>query len=109
MKVAIVGKKDCRARESQLVGLLTNAEELFIDKNCSIGAWAKGYAKTHRIQLTEFFPNYEKYGRAAPLLMNKEMIERADKIIILFDGNAKGSLSAIHYAKRAHKEYEVLF
>ena len=51
---------------------------------------------------------YERYGRAAPIVRNKEIVGYADKIIIFWDGSSKGTLSVIKYAKRVGKPFEVV-
>ena len=42
------------------------------------------------IKLTEFFPQYKIYGKAAPIIRNKEIVDYADKVIVFWNGESKG-------------------
>lgn len=52
---------------------------------------AREYALNHNIKLTEFLPEYEKYGRAAPLKRNIQIIEYADMVLAFWDGKSRGT------------------
>ena len=56
----------------------------------------------------EFLPEYDKYGRAAPIVRNKKIVDYADKIIAFWDGQSKGTCSVIEYARKAGKPCEVV-
>jgi lipopolysaccharide biosynthesis glycosyltransferase len=66
------------------------------------------YARKNGIKLTEILPRYELYGRAAPIIRNRKIVESADKIIIFWNGSSKGTLSVISYAEKLKKEYELI-
>lgn len=77
MKIAVIGSR----------GITVNCLEDYLPSDVSeiISGGAKGvdtcaaeYAKLHGIKLTEFLPQYEKYGKAAPLKRNLQIIEYAD-------------------------------
>ena len=51
---------------------------------------------------------YELYGRAAPIIRNKQIADYADKIIIFWNGTSKGTLSVIEYAKKQKKPYKII-
>ena len=53
---------------------------------------------------TVFLPEYERYGRAAPIVRNKQIVDYADKIVAFWDGSSKGTLSVIRYAQKLGKE-----
>lgn len=72
------------------------------------GSCAAEYAKEKGIKLTVFLPQYERYGRAVPIVRNKEIVDYADKIIAFWDGKSKGTLSVIKYAEKTGKTCEVI-
>ncbi len=74
-----------------------------------VDACAAEYAKSKGLKLTVFLPQYERYGRAAPIVRNKEIVDYADKIVAFWNGNSKGTLSVIKYAKKAGKPCEIIF
>ena len=64
---------------------------------------AEKYADTHRISKHIILPEYNKYGKAAPILRNRVMVELCDTALIIWDGKSKGTLSTINYAKEKGK------
>ena len=51
------------------------------------------------IKLTESLPEYDKYGRAAPLKRNITIIEYAD-VVLVFDGTSRETKYVINHCKR---------
>ena len=49
-------------------------------------ALAKKYAEENNILYREFLPNWEKYGRAAGPIRNKEIVDNADMVIAFWVG-----------------------
>ena len=52
---------------------------------------ARSYALQHGIKLTELLPEYQKYGRAAPIRRNISIIEHADLVLAFWDGRSHGT------------------
>lgn len=70
---------------------------------------AKRYAEAHNIPLKEFFPDYDSHGRAAPILRDREIIEYADKILAIWDGESKGTHFMIRESHRQNKLLQVVY
>lgn len=49
-------------------------------------------------------PQYKRYGRAAPIVRNKQMVELADEVVIIWDGKSRGTLYTLGYAKKMKKK-----
>ncbi len=60
----------------------------------------RNYALEHGMKLTEFLPNYEKYGRIAPLKRNITIIENADMVLAFWDGKSRGTKFTIDKTKQ---------
>ena len=60
-----------------------------------IDASAREYAQSHGIRLTEFLPEYDKYGRSAPLKRNITIIEHADLVLAFWNGSSRGTAFVI--------------
>lgn len=60
---------------------------------------AREYALAHGIKLTEFLPEYDKYGRSAPLKRNITIIENADVVLAFWDGSSRGTKFVIDNCK----------
>ncbi len=61
---------------------------------------AREYALSHRLKLTEFFPEYDKYKRSAPLKRNIQIIEYADLALAFWDGKSHGTKFVIDNCKK---------
>ena len=64
---------------------------------------AEEYADLHRISKYILRPCYALYGRAAPLKRNEQMVEMADAVLVVWDGQSKGARYTAEYAKKAKK------
>lgn len=61
------------------------------------------YADSHNLSKYILRPFYNIYGRFAPLKRNEEMVEMSDRILIIWDGNSKGTEYTLKYAKKIGK------
>ena len=73
-----------------------------------IDSLAEEYADQHRISKLILRPKYELYGRAAPLKRNEEMIEIADRILVIWDGKSRGTKYTIDSAQKKNKAVTVI-
>ena len=64
----------------------------------------KPYARAAGIALTIIRPDYRRYGRGAPLVRNKQIVDLADVILAFWDGHSRGTAQALDYARKQHKE-----
>lgn len=68
---------------------------------------AEQYAREHDLPCMVIRPDYSRYGRRAPLVRNREIIERADIVIAVWDGVSAGTKHSLDYARKLHKEIRV--
>ena len=73
-----------------------------------VDALAEQYADKHRISKLIIRPQYDVYGKAAPILRNKKMVEIADVVLVIWDGQSVGTKSTIQYAQKLQKELIVI-
>ena len=106
MKIAIIGSRNVTV--SDIDRYISNNEEIVSGGAAGVDRCAEEYAKANGLKLTVFLPKYELYGRAAPIIRNKEIVDYADKIIAFWDGNSRGTLSVIKYAQKIGKPCEVV-
>ena len=62
---------------------------------------------SHDIKLTEFLPEYSRYGRGAPLKRNLKIIEYADVVIAFWDRQSKGTKNVIENCKKLNVKVDV--
>jgi hypothetical protein len=68
---------------------------------------AREYALTHGIKLTEFLPEYNKYGKNAPLRRNLDIIINSDVVLAFHDGRSRGTSHVIKNCKRMNVPVKV--
>ena len=102
MKIAIVGSRslDLELPES-LIG--TEMKQIISGGAKGIDRCARAYAKQHRIQILEILPEYNLYGRSAPLRRNDWILELSDMILIFWDGKSRGSNYMIENCRKLQK------
>ena len=106
MKVTIVGSRSISVAD---IGIyISDEDEIVSGGAVGVDSCAAEYAKKKGLKLTVFLPQYEKYGRAAPIVRNKEIVDYAEKIIAFWDGKSRGTLSVIKYAEKMGKPCEII-
>ena len=68
---------------------------------------AREYALSHGIKLTDFLPEYTKYGRSAPLKRNIAIIEYSDIVLAFWDGKSRGTKFVIDNCRKLGVEVRV--
>ena len=106
MKVAVIGSR----------GLTVNNLEKYLPEGTTeiVSGGAKGidtcareYALANNIKLTEFLPEYEKFGRGAPLKRNLQIIEYADIVLAFWDEKSRGTKFVIDHCGKMGVEVKV--
>ncbi len=106
MKIAIVGSRGIKVDNLGRF-LPTEVTEIVSGGARGVDTCAAEYARSKGLRLTVFFPDYEKYGRYAPLERNKKIIDYADSVIAFWDGTSTGTKFVINECKRKGKTISV--
>lgn len=106
MKVAMIGS---RSLNIDNIGkyLPEGVTEIVSGGAKGIDSCVREYAKKKGIKLTEFLPEYSKYGRGAPLRRNLEIIAYADEVVAFWDGKSRGTKFVIDNCKKQSKKVTV--
>lgn len=102
MKLAIVGSRSLEITNLENY-LPENITEIVSGGARGIDLCAKAFAAEHGIKYTEFTPDYKSYGKAAPIMRNKIIVEYADEVIAFWDEESKGTKSVIDYCEKIGK------
>jgi hypothetical protein len=70
---------------------------------------AERYAKESGLPVETIKPEWTKYGRAAGMVRNKEIVSKADIVFAFWDGTSKGTKSSIDFAKKTGKKIEIIY
>lgn len=99
MRVAVIGSRNLEVPNLQ--------DYLPEDTTVIVSGGAKGvdtsariFAQQHGIELLEFLPEYDKYGRAAPLKRNITILKNADLVLAFWDGESRGTAYVIRQCEK---------
>ena len=106
MKIAIIGSRGLHV-ENFGDYLSESVTEIVSGGAKGIDTDAENYAKQHNIKATIFLPDYSRYGRGAPIVRNKQIVDYADEVIAFWDGKSRGTKSVIDYCKKQGKKITV--
>ena len=102
MKLLIAGSRSIR--EYDLSPYIPHAVDTIISGGAQgVDSLAESYADEHKLSKYVIRPQYKRYGRAAPLKRNQEMVDMADAVLVIWDGESKGSRFTVEYAKKQNK------
>lgn len=62
------------------------------------------YANENNIPLIEFIPYWDKYGKRAGMMRNKDIIRASDVVIAFWDNISPGTKNSLEYAKKLGKK-----
>lgn len=105
MKVAVIGSRSLNIDISKYIPKETSC--IITGGAKGIDSIAKQYAIDNNIELIEIKPEYGRYGKAAPVLRNKTIIDKADYVLAFWNGESKGTKSAFNYARKIGKKNRV--
>ena len=106
MRVAVIGSRGLVVDD--LEDYLPNETTEIVSGGArGIDACAREYAQRHGLKLTEYLPEYSKYGRSAPLKRNLTIIENADLVLAFWDGLSRGTKYVIDNCKKRNIPVEI--
>ncbi|MBQ2945187.1 MAG: DUF2493 domain-containing protein [Clostridia bacterium] len=112
MKVAIVGSRNsCEEDYKFLLNEIpANASEIISGGAKGIDKLATRFANERCLKLTEITPDYESApaARSAPLIRNKEIVDKADMVFAFWDGESKGTAFTVSYCLTSGKPVKVI-
>ena len=103
MKVAVVGSRGLSVRDLGKY-LPPDTTEIISGGARGVDTSARLYAHEHDIKLTEFLPEYDRYGRKAPLIRNMDIIHHADLVLAFWDKKSNGTRYVIKKCREIGKQ-----
>ena len=106
MKVAVIGSRGLSVSDLGRY-LPENTTEIVSGGAKGVDTSAREYALAHGIKLTEFLPEYTRFGRSAPLKRNITIIEYSDIVLAFWDGKSRGTKFVIDNCRKLGVEVRV--
>lgn len=110
MKIGVVGSRNF----NDYIKLKTELDKYhatFIISGGAVGAdtLAKKYADENNIPTVIYLPDWNKYGKSAGAIRNKDIVNNSDMIVAFWDGISKGTAISINLAKKTNKTIEIIY
>lgn len=102
MKLAIIGSRTITS-VNLADHLPADVTEIVSGGASGIDTLAAVYAREHDIPLTEFLPDYPRYGRGAPLKRNAQIADYADGALVFWDGSSRGTMHTVELFQKRGK------
>lgn len=98
IKVAVVGSRSLAVDVLEAF-IPPETTEIVSGGAKGIDTCAREFAQANEYKFTEFLPDYKKYGRAAPLYRNTEIVDYSDLVLAFWDGKSTGTKDVIDKCK----------
>jgi len=123
MKLIIAGSRDFKSidlipvalKEFNLKLATTNDEvnkgainEIVSGGARGIDQFARTYAAALGVCCKEIPADWNKYGKSAGYIRNKQMAEYGDELLAIWDGHSKGTLNMITEMKKLNKPVHIM-
>ena len=107
MKLAIIGSRTCPP--INIEAYLKYIPDTIVSGGAKgADTYAREFAHEHNLELIEFLPDYNKYGRSSPLVRNKLIVDECDCLIAFWDGKSRGTKYTIDYAIKQGKPIKIV-
>lgn len=99
MKVAVVGSRSLHCHELEKY-LPADTSVIITGGAVGIDSDAEKLADSKGIKKIVVYPDYELYGKTAPLVRDRILVDMADLVVAVWDGVSPGTRYTISYAKQ---------
>lgn len=63
----------------------------------------RAYAEKRGVKVTEILPEYDLYGKKAPLVRNELIVRMSDMVYVFWDGKSRGTHNVINLCREKNK------
>lgn len=107
MRLAIIGSRECTSFD--IASHITIKPDIIVSGGATgVDTLAKEYAIKNNIPIIEFLPEYDKYGRKAPLMRNIQIVNNCDSLLAFWNGNSRGTKFTLNYAIKRGVSFKVV-
>ncbi len=111
MKIAFVGSRGFPSEQFVIDTVTKYADGEFIEfisgGALGVDTWAEETARSLNIDCIILKPDWVEYGKKAGIIRNKKIVDKADKIVVFWDGYSSGTKSTIDFAIKAKKPVDI--
>ncbi len=105
MKIAIVGSRDYPNEKQvrEFVQALSVNTAVISGGARGVDSWALNEAMNRNLEVLVFPANWEKHGKAAGMIRNRDIVKTANVVVAFWDGKSRGTANTIALAIEANK------
>lgn len=109
MKVAIVGSRDFSdlALVREYISGLHPYDQVVSGGARGVDLYAEQCAIFFGLDVVSFPADWEKHGKSAGFIRNKQIVDYADRIVAFWDGKSRGTAHTIDLARKAGKPVDL--
>lgn len=110
MRVAVVGSRKCPGLNLEKIKekLPEDCTEIVSGGAQGVDSLAKECAEAFGFRYTEFLPDYGEYGRTAPLVRNRQIVDHSDFVLAFWDYRSNGTRATLAYALEQDKPIKII-
>lgn len=110
MRVAIIGTRHVPYNITSIIlpYIPENATEIVSGGAEGVDKAAEQIAQSLSLRCRIFEPNYNRYGKQAPLMRNLEIVRYSDEVLAFWDGSSKGTMQSIAECIRSGKSVRII-
>lgn len=97
LKVAVIGSRDTGdiKLEHLLAHIPLNTSLLISGGAAGIDSYAEEAARILKLPIRVILPDYVTFGRQAPLVRNRQIVQAADLVLAFWDTHSRGTAHAL--------------
>ena len=107
MKIGIAGSRSLNVPIPENCIDTEYVSTIFTGGAVGIDRRVRDFAAKKGIQITEILPEYDLYGKRAPLVRNELIVRLSDMVYVFWDGKSKGTEYVINFCKENKKPCRV--
>lgn len=104
MKLAVIGSRNLSLDLGQFMERVGQVDLMISGGARGIDRCAEKYAWENGIPMRIIKPDYESFGRAAPLIRDRQIVAEADLVLAIWDGTSRGTSYTVRYARKLNKQ-----
>ena len=107
MKIGIAGSRSLDVPIPENLISADGVTMIYTGGAVGVDRRVREFALKKGIQVTEILPEYDLYGKYAPLVRNELIVRLSDIMYIFWDGKSPGTNNVIRLCKDKNKAYRV--
>ena len=107
MKIAVIGSRTVDGIDFDAIG--TKEGDTIISGGArGADSLAAAEARRRGLVVVEYLPEYERYGRGAPLVRNRQIVAACDRLVAFWNGKSRGTAYTIREARKNGKQVQII-